>query len=60
MKKMSFQVDDETYRMIETIAKAKDTSMSSLIRNIITKEIRFMAYNMGILKTHEINEFVNK
>ena len=60
MKKISFQVDDQTYRLIQTIAKVKDTSMSSLLRNIITKEIRDKAYQMGILNTHEINNYVNK
>ena len=60
MKKVSFLLDEETDRIVKTIARCEDTSKASVLRNIVTKEARNRAYKMGFLPKDEIEEFINK
>ena len=60
MKKVTFVLDEETHKLLKTLAWSEDTTMSNLIRLILTKKVREMAYQKGVLNTHEIKEFINK
>jgi len=60
MKKISFLIDEETDRILKTIARCEDISKASVIRNIVTKEARNRAHKMGFLNKHQIEEYINK
>ena len=60
MKKVTFLIDNESHSLLKSVAWAEDKSVSSLLRIIVTKRIREMAYQKGIFNTHEIKEFINK
>ena len=60
MKKVSFMIDEDTLKLIDTIAYCEDINRSDLIRRIVRKEIRDMAYRHGILDRHEIQNYINK
>ena len=60
MKKISFTIDEDTDRLLKTLAWIEDISKSELVRRIIRKEAKDMAYRHGILNRHEIEEYINK
>ena len=60
MKKVSFMLDENTDRILKTIARCEDTTKSDIIRKIVRKEAKQMAYRMGFLPKDEIKEFINK
>ena len=60
MKKISFLLDEETDRILETIARCEGVSRSDIIRKILRKEAKNMAYRMGFLNRQQIEEFINK
>ena len=60
MKKVAFMLDENTDRILKTIARCEDISRSDLIRRIVRKEAKQMAYRMGFLPKDEINEYINK
>ena len=60
MKKVSFMLDEITDRYLKVLAKYEDISKSDLLRRIVRKEAKDMAYKAGILNKHEISEFINK
>ena len=57
MKKVTFLIDGESHRLLKTLAWTEDTTVSNLIRLILTKRVREMAYQKGILNTQQIKEF---
>ena len=60
MKKVSFMLDEDTDRILKTIARCEDVSKSDIIRRIVRKEVKNMAYRMGFLNRQQIEEFINK
>ena len=60
MKKVSFMLDENTDRILKTIARSEDISKSDLIRRIVRKEARIMAFRMGFLPKDEVEEIINK
>ena len=54
MKKVTFVLDEKTHRLLKTLAWTENTTMSNLIRLILTKRVREMAYQKGILNTQQI------
>ena len=60
MKKISFMLDEDTDKTLKTIARCEDVSKSEIIRRIIRKEAKNLAYRMGFLPKDEIEEFINK
>ena len=60
MKKVSFMIDEETDRILKTIARYEDISKASVLRNIVIKEAWNRAHRMGFLPKHEIEKFINK
>ena len=60
MKKVTFLLDEDTDRILKTIARCEDASKSDILRMIVRKEAKSMAYRMGFLPKDEIKEFVNK
>ena len=58
MKKVTFTIDDRSHSLLKSVAWGEDKTMSSLLRIIVTKRIREMAHNKGMLKKHEIEEFI--
>ena len=57
MKKVTFLIDDESYKLLKSVVWAEDKTVSRLLRVIVTKRIREMAYQKGILNTRQIKEF---
>jgi len=57
VKKVTFIIDDESHKLLKSLAWSEDTTMSNLIRLILTKKVREMAYQKGMLNTHQIKEF---
>ena len=60
MKKVSFMLDENTDRILKTIARCEDVSRSDIIRRIVRKEAKQMGYRMGFLPKDEVKEFINK
>ena len=56
MKKVTFLLDEETDGTLKTIARCKYVSKSEIIRRILEKEAKRMAYRMGFLPKDEIEE----
>ena len=60
MKKVTFAIDDESHKLLKSVAWAEDKTVSSLLRIIITKRIREMAHSKGMLRKHEFEEYILK
>ena len=60
MKKVSFMLDENTDRILKTIARCEDVSRGEIIRRIVRKEAKSMGYRMGFLPKDEIKEFIDK
>ena len=60
MKKVSFMLDENTDKILKTIARCEGVSKSDIIRHIVRKEAKEMGYRMGFLPKDEIKQFINK
>ena len=60
MKKISFMLDENTDKILKTIARCEDMTKSDVLRKIVRKEAKQMAYRMGFLPKDEIKQFINK
>jgi len=60
LKKVTFLIDDRSHSLLRSVAWVEDKSVSSLLRIIVTKRIREMAHNKGMLRKHEIEEYILK
>ena len=49
MKKVSFMIDEDTDRILKTIARCEGVTKSDILRMIIRKEAKNMGYRMGFL-----------
>ena len=60
MRKVTFIIDDRSHSLLKSVAWAEDKTVSSLLRNIVTERIREMAHQKGMLKRHEIEEYIKR
>ena len=60
MKKVSFLLDEDTDKLLKALAKYEDISKSDLIRHIVRREAKLMAYRAGIIDWHEIEVYISK
>ena len=60
MKKVSFLLDNKTDSYLKTLARCEGVTKSDLLRRIVRKEVKEMAYRAGIMNRHEIEKFINK
>ena len=54
MKKVTFLLNEDTDKILKTIARCEYVSKSEIIRRILEKEAKRMAYRMGFLPKDEI------
>ena len=59
-KKLTITIDRKTYDLLASVAHRKGITKNELLKRIIYKEIRFMAYTLGIFDNHQITGYINK